>query len=86
MSASLYSAIAGGYDASYLMPFHPKIYDVLAWNYMLSLPIPAQANIFDVGCGSRRWMRCLCDLGHHVTSIEEAPGMIAALETAWPHG
>ncbi len=86
MSASLYSAIADGYDASYLTPSHRKIYDSLAWDHVLSLPIPHRARIVDVGCGSGRWARRWCALGHHVTGIEQAPGMIASLRADWPQG
>jgi len=84
MSASLYSALAPTLDASYEAPSHRRLYDQLAWRIFRRIELPAQARIIDVGCGGGRWARQLCALGHHVTGLEQAPGMIDALRSNPP--
>lgn len=77
--AALYSAIADGYDDSYAVPSHRRVYDRLAWEHVSALPLPRAAHIVDVGCGTGRWIPAWLARGHHVTGIEQAPGMIDVL-------
>lgn len=79
-TSSLYSSIAADYDDSYERPTHRRVYDLLAWEYAQSIPLPAHACIVDVGCGTGRWIPRWLERGHRVIGIELAPGMIAALQ------
>lgn len=78
-SSALYSTLAAGYDATYEQPSHRRAYDIQAWEYVSSL-LPPGAHVVDAGIGAGRWLERLLSMGHRVTGIEQAPGMIAILE------
>ena len=78
-SIDLYNVIAAGYDATYDRPSARRAYDILAWEYVTAL-LPPAAHVVDAGIGAGRWLERLLAMGHRVTGIEQAPGMIAILE------
>ncbi|MBE7211957.1 MAG: hypothetical protein INR65_13135, partial [Gluconacetobacter diazotrophicus] len=55
-SSAYYSAIAEGYDDSYALPGHRRVYDDLARRHAFALPLPAGARVIDAGCGTGRWL------------------------------
>ncbi len=78
-SIDLYDVLAEGYDATYDQPSYRRAYDALAWEYISAL-LPPAARIVDAGIGAGRWLERLLAMGHRVTGIEQAPGMIAILD------
>ncbi len=78
-SIELYNVLAEGYDATYDRKSYRRAYDILAWDYISAL-LPPAAHIVDAGIGAGRWLERLLSMGHRVTGIEQAPGMIAILE------
>lgn len=49
---------------------------------LIDAAVPSGASILDIGCGTGRIAGPLVALGHPVTGIDNAPGMIAALPPA----
>ncbi|GBQ28558.1 methyltransferase [Acetobacter estunensis NRIC 0472] len=74
-----YSKEARAFDESFLTNPCRRAYDLLGWQAVNALTLPAHARILDVGCGTGRWCERFLDQGHTVTGIENAPGMIATL-------
>ncbi|MEV0001365.1 class I SAM-dependent methyltransferase [Micromonospora sp. NPDC050980] len=81
-SQPLYDALAPDYDAHFAVP-HRRAYDDLAWERVRVL-LPPDGPVVDAGCGVGRWARRLLDLGHPVTGVEQAPGMVAELRRRPP--
>ncbi|MFC4146751.1 class I SAM-dependent methyltransferase [Micromonospora mangrovi] len=81
-SQPLYDALAPGYEEHFAVP-HRRAYDDLAWERVAAL-LPPDGPVVDAGCGVGRWARRLLDLGHPVTGVEQAPGMVAELRRRPP--
>ncbi|MCQ8241310.1 class I SAM-dependent methyltransferase [Rhizosaccharibacter radicis] len=79
MAIDAYSAVARTFDASFDTNLCRKAYDLLGWEAVAALPLPADAHVIDAGCGSGRWCERFLRAGHRVTGIEPADGMVAIL-------
>ena len=77
--SALYSAVASGYDETYTLPSHRRIYDQLAWEHVSAVPLRTGAHVVDAGCGTGRWVSRWLERGHRVSGIERAPGMVEGL-------
>jgi SAM-dependent methyltransferase len=78
-AATLYSAMAADYDASFGALAHRRAYDRLAGEIVGQLLPAGQGLILDIGCGTGRWAQIWLSLGHNVIGVERAQGMIDAL-------